>query len=143
MMASVGLYPHHLFREARPPVVAGLLSTAFMRWALRGALRRGYARAGFPASLSDGARVLSVRQAGAVSFSEHRENITSLRCPVGVAWTEDDRLIEVAVQRDLAHQSPAGPRHPFETGGHNLQKTRAAELAGALCEMVEGLEAQR
>ena len=69
---------------------------------------------------------------GRVRFSTHRRNLAALRKPTLVAWALDDPLVEPAIGDALYWAAPAGPRVRFPTGGHNIQATRATELAQAL-----------
>jgi len=71
-------------------------------------------------------------QAGVLNFDRHAENLQTLTVPTLVAWAEDDRLIEPEIFAEQTALCPDGPRLGFDTGGHNIQKTRAVELADAL-----------
>jgi pimeloyl-ACP methyl ester carboxylesterase len=49
-----------------------------------------------------------------------------------VACARDDPFVEVAISKELYWRCPEGPRLEFPDGGHNIQKSRAVELAAAL-----------
>ena len=49
------------------------------------------------------------------------------------AWADDDKIVESRVSKILTKIAPARPRLHFDTGGHNIQKTRATEIAQMLC----------
>ncbi len=138
LLASIGPRMHKGFIRSRVRLVGNLLRVPGLPRLAKKNLERGFEDAGFPTSLTHAERVQTVRSSGAISFSENRRNLARLRCPTLVAWAEDDRLVESAVSRELAEAAPAGPRLPFETGGHNLQKTCAVEIGEALSAFVGG-----
>ena len=70
MLSSPGLTPHRAFVRANVRRSARLLRIGVLRWLLKGALRRGYTRAGFPRSLTHEARVQAVLQAAEVDFEQ-------------------------------------------------------------------------
>jgi pimeloyl-ACP methyl ester carboxylesterase len=55
-----------------------------------------------------------------------------------VAWSRDDHVLEPSISEELARRMPGSRRLVFEEGGHNLQKTRAPEVAAAILELVGG-----
>ena len=55
-----------------------------------------------------------------------------------VAWATDDPIISTSTFQALADMVPAGPRIEFTSGGHNVQKAHAEDLAAALVEFVGG-----
>jgi pimeloyl-ACP methyl ester carboxylesterase len=58
--------------------------------------------------------------------------------PALVAFAQDDPLVETAISEELARALPAARVLRFEEGGHNLQKSRAPELAAAVVALVRG-----
>ena len=68
----------------------------------------------------------------ATSVEAHSFNLGVLTIPTLVAWARDDRLIEAEIFDELSPKAPDGPRLPFDTGGHNIQKSQASELADAI-----------
>ncbi|HPE13772.1 MAG TPA: alpha/beta hydrolase, partial [Actinomycetota bacterium] len=67
-----------------------------------------------------------------------RRNLEAMRVPTMVAWATDDPIISTATFQALADMVPAGPRIEFQSGGHNVQKAHAEDLAAALVEFVGG-----
>jgi pimeloyl-ACP methyl ester carboxylesterase len=133
LLASVGLHVHRLARRVpRHPDVARLLELPLAPRLVLPAMRRGFARAGFPSSTPDGELVQSTRIFSVLSFAEIRAAAARVRCPTFVSWAEDDPLVESAVALALSRALPQGPRLAFRDGGHNIQKSKAVELAGAL-----------
>ncbi len=55
-----------------------------------------------------------------------------------VAYARDDHMVETRISEELAAALPGARVLAFDSGGHNLQKTRAAELAQALVEELSG-----
>jgi pimeloyl-ACP methyl ester carboxylesterase len=51
-----------------------------------------------------------------------------------LAYARDDHMVETRVSEELAAALPSARVLAFDTGGHNLQKSRAMELARALLE---------
>ncbi|MFT5430428.1 MAG: pimeloyl-ACP methyl ester carboxylesterase [Myxococcota bacterium] len=137
LLASVGVSPHRVWARSGATWAGTLFGIPGLRQLLTPRLRAVYAKAGFPSSISDADRVLAVRQVGSIRFDQHAEAVALLTCPTLVAWTIDDPLVESEISDELAEKCPKGPRFAFPTGGHNLQKTRAVELADALTEFVE------
>lgn len=139
LLASVGLHPHRMARRIRrSPDVARLLGVPGVARALAPVMRRGFRRAGFPASTPLGEMVEATRIVYQLSFADHRAAARGLRQPTLLAWARDDRLVEEAIGLSLATELPPGPRLVFEDGGHNIQKTQATELAEALSRFAEG-----
>ncbi|MCO4771676.1 MAG: alpha/beta hydrolase [Deltaproteobacteria bacterium] len=132
LLASIGPRRHKGFLVSRVRLFGTVLRVPGLPWLLQDRLEAGFRRAGFPATLSHEQRVRTIKSSGAISFAAHARNLARLQCPTMVCWTEDDRLVEDAVSRDLAAAVPDGPRLSFPTGGHNLQKTRALEIGEAL-----------
>ena len=133
LLASIGLHPHRLARRSpRRPNLARLLRFPPVRAALLPTLRSGFRRAGFPTSTPDEALVQSARVFSALSFQDVRDAALAVRAPTLISWAEDDKIVETSIGLSLATALPDGPRLVFDQGGHNIQKTRAVELADAL-----------
>lgn len=139
-LASVGLRPHRLFRRMPPMRAIDTLVNAPLvgPGALR-LYRLGMRAAGFPSSitLAEVARCIAV--ISRFSISEHRRAVERLRVPCFGAWTDDDPFVEPAIILELLEAAPEGPRAHFPDGGHNLQKTRATEIADALAPWLHAL----
>ena len=133
LLASVGLSVHRLARKTpRHPDVARLLDVRLFARVVLPSLRGGFLRAGFPSSTSDEAMLHTTRVFSRLSFAEIRREAQRVRAETFVAWAADDALVEPAIGLELAAVLPPGPRLVFEDGGHNIQKTRAVELADGL-----------
>lgn len=132
-LASVGLSPHRLARRAaRLPDLARALSWPLVPRLLMPRMRADFVRMGFPRSTTDEAILQSTRIFSALSFDAIRRAARDVRCSTLIAWADDDALVEPAIALALAGVLPEGPRVSFASGGHNIQKTQAHELADAL-----------
>ncbi|MFT7625761.1 MAG: pimeloyl-ACP methyl ester carboxylesterase [Myxococcota bacterium] len=139
LIAGPGPSPHHTYRRRRLALMGIALRIPGVARLLARRLREGYERAGFPTSMTHAQRVTSVVQAGVLDFERHGANMRGLTVPALCAWAADDRLIEPEVFLAQAEACPEGPRLRFETGGHNIQKTRSLELTQALREWIPTL----
>jgi len=72
------------------------------------------------------------RAIAAVDFALMRRSVAGDLPPTLLAYAKDDHMIETHVSEELARALAPARVLAFESGGHNLQKTRAAELALAL-----------
>ncbi len=133
LVAPVGLRPHRAYRRS-PPFTwmnAALHSQRFGRVSLA-LIRAAFVRLGFPRSTPDRDILRSIAVVAEIPFEDHRRAIETMSIPVLAAYADDDPLVEPAIPRELLAACPSGRRLHFDTGGHNLQKTRAIELADAL-----------
>lgn len=136
LLASVGLTPHKGYKAMPFPHIAAKLSHyALGRKLIGGTIRRTFIRGGFPASTPLMEMFYSLRCASALRF-EHVQTLTlpllqEPRKPALIATAEDDALVEPEIAEAL-HARFGGELLVFATGGHNIQKTRAVELAEAL-----------
>ena len=89
--------------------------------------------AGFRIGNSDETALTTLECAASIDFKRHGETLASIDKPTMVIWAEDDRMVEPRVSKTVTRFAPAGPRLHFDSGGHNIQKTRANEIAAALC----------
>ena len=135
LLASVGLTPHRAFRAMPAPwLTAPLLASWFGRRFLADQLRDAFVETGFPASTPMEDLFATMETIGALRFAHIRRFAATLAetdVPVTLAYADDDRLVEPAIGEALATRL-GGTLHRFDTGGHNLQKTRAVELAELL-----------
>lgn len=129
-LAVPGARPHYPLKTYR--ALAGLLRRPLGRRGLRGPMRWLYRRIGFPAYLSDDERTFTTLDAAATDFRAHADNVRRLGVPLFMAWAADDRLIPIAIYEELSALAPPGLRMRFPTGGHNIQKTQAVEIAAGL-----------
>jgi pimeloyl-ACP methyl ester carboxylesterase len=92
---------------------------------------------GFRIGDSDENLLAALECAASIDFKQHGDTLNLLAKPTMVAWAKDDRMVESKVGESLTQISPPGPRLYFDTGGHNIQKTRAIEIADTLCPWVQ------
>lgn len=138
LVASVGLSEHVGYRRARPMRrLAPLLAVPGLSRVMRPVLRKAFERFGFRGH-SDEALMHTLRIVSALDFERNRGFAARVAAPTMVAWTHDDPIVEARVGEELAAVLPDGPRLRFESGGHNLQKSRAVELGAALSEWLAG-----
>ncbi len=133
LLASVGRTLHAGFRRIpAPKLMQVLLDTPFIGRLFFPIYARGIRSAGFRGEYTRSELAHMNACIRAVSFEDNRVALAQLDVPTMVAWAEDDPLIETAVSVDLAQAAPPGPRLRWTSGGHNIQKSRAVEIAAAL-----------
>lgn len=135
LLSPSGPTPH--FSRAPLQVAAAVLRLPGGQRVWAPALRRLFASQGFPAYLTDRERALSVLDAAEFDFADHRANLSAVGHPTMVAWAHDDGVIPAETFRALERMVPPGPRLEFVSGGHNLQKTRATDLARAILDFAD------
>jgi pimeloyl-ACP methyl ester carboxylesterase len=137
LVASVGLSQHRglgmrpgIFKLIAHGLRAPLVSAALLRFA-----RQQYAQRRFPGADQMTAREFAVqfRAIGALDFGLLRRAVAAPLPPALVVYADDDPLVEPAIAEEMLATVPGSRGLRFEEGGHNLQKTRAAEIAAALC----------
>ncbi len=131
LLSSPGLRPHAMLRRLPVAAASRLLRR---RWAARwlaGLQRRLFQWAGFRGY--PGAELTrTIHCVAATSIAQHARRVRRLQLPTLVSWCDDDPLIEAELAEELAAACPAGPRLRFAQGGHNPQKSHAAEIGAAL-----------
>jgi len=139
LLAPTGLRPNRGMKRfpVPPRVLEGALATPGLGRVLGRRLEPGFRAMGFRCTEAEARR--SITTVARWRFAETRAAVQALRCPVFGAWTDDDHAVEPAIVTELLDHLPPGPRLGFATGGHNLQKSRAAEIAEALIPWVNGL----
>jgi len=136
LLASAGLHPHRrIRRETRTRWLARGVDVPLLGLGLRRAGHAMFRRSGFPASTTYDEVAQTFRILGHFSFEETRAAATALRVPTLTAFADDDPFIEPEIEIELSGGVPPGPRLRWTTGGHNVQKTHAAEIADALATM--------
>jgi pimeloyl-ACP methyl ester carboxylesterase len=139
LVASIGLRVHHGL--GRPPAsftrLARLLALPLVGHALVPLSRAQYRRRRFPGveamGRADFARHL--RAIGATDFDALARAARGELPPVLLASARDDHLVETAISDELAAATRA--RHVvYVKGGHNIQKTRALELAAEIADFL-------
>ena len=132
LLAPVGFSPHRGLRRMPARRVIGVgLRTPLVGRLLLEVLKRGAASAGFPHATPAEIRrtILELNQ---TSWEKYEERVRQIEQPSLCAWATDDKLIENRLSSAVADALPDGPRLTFDSGGHNIQKTRAVELAEVL-----------
>lgn len=142
LLASVGLTRH---RGLGPSPLAyrafgRALDLPGVGWLLAPLARHAYRRRRFPGADRMTARVLAVhlRAIGAVDFDELRQAVAAGLPPTLVAFCRDDHMLEDSIPEELARCIPGAQCLAFPDGGHNLQKTRAPEIASVILDFVGG-----
>jgi pimeloyl-ACP methyl ester carboxylesterase len=132
LLASIGFSPHRSFRSFKFATLLSLaMRTPVIRTKLMPRLRAESARVGFKGH-DDVALAEMIHSVASFSFPQHAKNLLQLELPTMVACARDDPFVEVAISKELYWRCPEGPRLEFPDGGHNIQKSRAVELAAAL-----------
>ena len=144
LLASVGLARHRglgasplAFRLMGRAIALPLLGPRLLERA-----RSAYRRRRFPGADQMTARDFSVhlRSIGAVDFRALRRAVAAGFPPTLLAWSRDDHLLEPALCEELARGIPGARTLVYADAGHNLQKTRAPELAAAILAFVASRE---
>jgi pimeloyl-ACP methyl ester carboxylesterase len=141
LVASMALSPHRGLGS--PPWVLRTLATSLSVPGLGGLLvpwcRRAWRARRFPGAETMTAADFAVplRAIGAADFRLMRNAVKGRLPPAIVAYAEDDHMIETHISEELARALPDSRVIAFPEGGHNLQKTRARELAEAILESLE------
>jgi pimeloyl-ACP methyl ester carboxylesterase len=136
LVASVALSRHRGL--GRPPwrfaLIARAVGVPLLGSALLRAAREQYRRRGFPGADAIDATTLRLhlRAIAATDFSLLRQAVKSPLPPTLVAYAHDDHMVERWISEQLVAALSAPRVLAFSDGGHNLQKTRAPELAAAV-----------
>jgi len=141
LLASVGLRPHRgLGMSPRRFRLLGRgLKVPLLRHLLVQAARDRYRRRRFPGADEIDARTFAIHfeAIGAADFALLRRLVEGPLPPVLMAFARDDHMVDAAIQDELAAALRNRRVLAFETGGHNIQKTHAAELGQAIAELLE------
>ncbi len=133
LLCSIGLRRHR--GMTLPPLRAHLMSAFLrvpgLRYPVVRNARAWYRRAGFPGADSYSARDLRIHLAHVASydFAAAERVATSITRPTLVVYADDDPMIETEISKELAAAIPTSTGLCYASGGHNLQKSRARELA--------------
>ncbi len=143
LVASVGLSPHRALGGLPPRTfarIAALVERPLVGRALLPIVRDRYRRLRLPGSeemdAADHARHL--RAIGALDFVALRRAAQASLPPALVAYARDDALVEPRISEELARALSAHVL-AFDSGGHNIQKTRAPQLGQAILRSVAGV----
>lgn len=141
LLASTGPRRHRGMRGVYPWMLESMafaLTVPGLRDQLVPPLRERWRQARFPNTDKMSAEDLrfGLKLAAGMDFSAHARRLARIAVPSLVVWTEDDHLVEPAVSLELAAAIAGARTLPFPKGGHNLQKTRAPEVAAAMRELL-------
>lgn len=132
LLSPVGFRPHRSLRQLPAPAALELgLKLPVIRQPIMSLLQKGYAAAGFR-NVTNPEIERTLTSLNHLSWRDYRERVERVAQPTFCAWASDDRVIEPDISREVADALPTGPRLEFETGGHNIQKSRAVEIADSL-----------
>jgi pimeloyl-ACP methyl ester carboxylesterase len=136
LVSSLGLTAHRGL--GMPPRYFSALAAALRRPLLARALvpllRTQYRRRRFGnvERMEAADFALHCRAVAAADFTLMRRAAAGPRPPAVVAYAKDDPLVQAWISEELAAALPGARVLAFEEGGHQLQKTRAVELAAAI-----------
>jgi pimeloyl-ACP methyl ester carboxylesterase len=140
LLASIGLRPHRgLGMSTRRFRLLGHgFSVPVLRRLLVRVARERYRRRRFPGAdqMDAGTFGVHFKAIGAADFERLRHAFASPLPPTLLAFARDDHMVEAAVQDELRAALPRARVLAFDEGGHNIQKTRAAELGSAILELL-------
>jgi pimeloyl-ACP methyl ester carboxylesterase len=133
LLSSVGLRPHKLLRAFPGRTAwAWAIDNAVLKAPARGILKTAFTLSGFPKGTTTGEVAHTTRCLAVLDFAAQNRNTAAWKGPTLSAWAEDDTFIEREVFEEHAAALTPGPRLKWPDGGHNIQKTKAVELAEAL-----------
>lgn len=141
LLSSIGLRRHRGL-PLPPPVFRALaraMAVPGLGDGLARATRATYRRLGFRGTdgLDRAALRLQMQAIGAADFALLRRAAGAEPLPPAlVAWAEDDHIVQPEISEALLRATRGRPV-AFPSGGHHIQKTRAAEVADALAGLVD------
>lgn len=146
LLASVNLRPHRALGGKNMFWLPRMLGEAMHFPAVRAFLgpllefiyKKGL---GFPRSVDRKEICWAQRRVAHLDWDRVKRSIRELTCPTFHAFARDDKLIESECAEEmcsLLDASPrnCGPRLAWDDGGHNIQKTKAPQLADELTKWV-------
>jgi pimeloyl-ACP methyl ester carboxylesterase len=133
LVSSAGPFPHRGYYPKTCRLLAPFSRHWTTRWLIIALMRQAMALSGFPKDFSNENVVATLQGAANIRLDQHGKTLQSLNKPTFVAWADDDQMVESKVSEAVAAIAPVGPRLHFDKGGHNIQKTRAIEIAEKLC----------
>ncbi|GMF46912.1 unnamed protein product [Phytophthora fragariaefolia] len=148
LLAPAGCRPHKVLRPNESAMVVNILrkGNAVVNALTPPFIKLIYTRLlGFPGDAPPGHYIAGLVRAGTTDFDVIREHVDMLRgfkLPTLVAWSLNDEFMEKEVPIELAMLCHPGPRLAFAGGGHNVQKTRAEQIAIALTKWIEDVLAE-
>jgi pimeloyl-ACP methyl ester carboxylesterase len=142
LVASVALR-HHRGLSRSPRAFRRLgraLELPLLRLLLLPSVRAAYRKRRLPGAdrLDPKAFALQMRAIGAVDFERFGRAVARGLPKTLLAYAANDPMIEREISAELAQAIPHARVLAFEDGGHNIQKTKAAEIAEAIRQLLFG-----
>lgn len=136
LLSPIGFGPHRGLRNMPSLDLVELgIRTPLLGWAILRVLGAISHKFGFPnATGTDIKR--TIIGLNRLDWSRYEERVRQVTQPVLCAWAKDDELIESEISRQVADALSA-ERLVFESGGHNIQKSRAVEISEAVVDLAE------
>lgn len=140
LLASAGCRPHRVLRPKENAMLVNVLRARIplLSSALPHMIMAIYTKLlGFADGEAAPHYVAGIVRAGTTDFGLVREHVELLRreaLPAFMSWSQSDEYMEHEIPAELGRIGPPGPRLAFVGGGHNIQKTRADEIARAIHE---------
>ncbi|CAK4138628.1 unnamed protein product [Aphanomyces euteiches] len=137
LLNSAGFRAHNTQRpyERLQSVAKMIAESPTGRQEVIGQLRPVLKETGFPPSILDDEIAFSVLRTGTLDHRVIRDCVNELldrKVPFFVASAADDLIVEKDICNELVAVISPQVHLFFDTGGHNIQKSRAQELATAL-----------
>ncbi len=138
LVASVGTRRH---KSLAPPAImhayARLARLPGLRRPMIGLIRAAYRKFRFLAAVDrpDEELAWQFELVRTIDLAGARRAVSRIRCPALVSIAEDDPMIERAIADELVDELREAQLLVFETGKHNIQKSRAPQLADAILEL--------
>ncbi|KAL3672786.1 hypothetical protein V7S43_002076 [Phytophthora oleae] len=143
LLAPVGCRPHKVLRPRESAIVVNLLRryNPFISAITPHFINAVYTKLlKFPSDLPPGHYIAGLMRAATTGFGVIGDQVKILRAaklPSLVAWSQNDELMEEEISAELAQMCHFGPRLAFAGGGHNVQKTRAEQVADEMSKWVQ------
>jgi pimeloyl-ACP methyl ester carboxylesterase len=133
LIASVALSLHRglgMTPRAFGLLARGVTTPVVGPW-LQRSVRAAYRRRRFPGvdEMDAAALQVQLRSAAAIDFARIRRIVAGPLPPTLLAYARDDQMVETWIAEELSRALPRARAVFFDDGGHNIQKTRAVELA--------------
>ncbi|TYZ63418.1 hypothetical protein PybrP1_008367 [[Pythium] brassicae (nom. inval.)] len=142
LLASAGYRPHRAMWPMTTTVIASIISSEVPVFSSLASsfVRVIYTNMGFPGNEPTSHYVSGLMRVHSTSFdlvNEHVKLVAHL--PSFIAYAKDDVHIEEEILERMSATCLPGPRFVFESGGHNIQKSKAEFLAVELMRWVDAL----
>ncbi|KAH9068904.1 hypothetical protein Ae201684P_021063 [Aphanomyces euteiches] len=122
LLNSSGFQPHNVTRPYGPNYILYFVSIYII---------------GLSPKLTRKDTTFMYQRGGTVDFPQVKtcaEYVRAAKLPVFHATAKNDLIVEKAISDEISAFLQPGVKIEYERGGHNIQRTRAAELAKAMTE---------